>query len=69
MQLGVDLLFAVGELGKEYVVGADDPRATWYPDNATAAQTARTLLAEGDVVLVKGSRAMEMENIVEALTE
>ncbi len=67
MELHLDALLAVGELGREYVRGAADERAQWFPDHAAAVQTALTLLAPGDVVLVKGSRAMQMEEIVAAL--
>ncbi|HEY3416016.1 MAG TPA: UDP-N-acetylmuramoyl-tripeptide--D-alanyl-D-alanine ligase [Armatimonadota bacterium] len=67
MELGLDALLAVGDLGKEYVAGADDPRAAWFPDNAAAAHAALEMLTPGDVVLVKGSRAMHMEDIVAAL--
>ena len=67
MELGIDALLAVGDLGKEYVAGADDSRAHWYPDNAAAAHAARELLQPGDIALVKGSRAMKMEEIVAAL--
>ncbi len=67
--LGVDALIAVGELGRDYVEGAADPRAQWFADHASAAHTALTQLKPGDVVLVKGSRAMRMELIVEMLAE
>ncbi|MHB9025646.1 MAG: UDP-N-acetylmuramoyl-tripeptide--D-alanyl-D-alanine ligase [Armatimonadota bacterium] len=67
MELGLDALLAVGELGKEYVAGADDPRAAWYPDNPAAARAALDTLAPGDVVLVKASRALKTEAIVAAL--
>ncbi|MHB9131306.1 MAG: UDP-N-acetylmuramoyl-tripeptide--D-alanyl-D-alanine ligase [Armatimonadota bacterium] len=69
MELGIDALLAVGELGRDYVTGANDPRAQWYPDNATAAQAALSLLQPGDIALVKGSHAMKMDEIVRALTE
>jgi len=67
MELGVDALLAIGELGREYVTGASDARAQWYPDHAAATAAARSLLTPGAVVLVKGSRAMQMEQIVAAL--
>jgi len=67
MSLGIDALLALGDLGKEYVAGADDSRAQWFPAHATAAVTALNTLQPGDVVLVKGSRGMRMELVVEKL--
>ena len=73
---GVDLLVAVGELGRFIALGAMDaglrseaiklvPSTEAYPE--AAAWLAETLAA-GDTVLFKASRAMALETMAEALT-
>ncbi len=71
-QCGVDLLFAVGELAKLIARGAIDAgmpisSVIEFEDSAQAAKEITSQVRERDVVLVKGSRAMKMERIVEAL--
>ena len=65
-----DVLLGVGELAGIAVhearrAGLADAHVA--ADNAEALVTLRRLLRPGDVVLVKGSRALRMEEIVEAL--
>ena len=62
---GLDALYTVGGLAAQ-IPGAKQR----FADSEDAARFAREALSlqSGDVVLVKGSRAMEMERIVEALT-
>ncbi len=67
MAQGIDALIAIGELGREYVTGAGCDRAQWCSDTDTAVTAVRAMLHPGDVVLVKGSRVMHMEAIVNAL--
>lgn len=69
---GVDYLGTVGELAKLIARGAIDAglpvsSVGEYEDSWQAAQELVALMQERDVVLVKGSRAMKMERIVEAL--
>lgn len=69
---GVDLLVTVGELaryaGEEARVKGLLPRQVVNcADNHEAIACLGELLARGDTVLVKGSRGMRMEQIVEAL--
>jgi UDP-N-acetylmuramyl pentapeptide synthase len=58
--LGIDVVLAVGELSRAY--GGE-----WVEDAAKAAERAPELVQPGDVVLVKGSRAVGLEVVAEAL--
>jgi UDP-N-acetylmuramoyl-tripeptide--D-alanyl-D-alanine ligase len=69
---GMDMLIAVGQLAKLIARGAIDAgmpvgAVSEYEDSAQAAKEIAGKLRERDVVLVKGSRAMRMERIVEVL--
>ncbi|MGZ4397907.1 MAG: UDP-N-acetylmuramoyl-tripeptide--D-alanyl-D-alanine ligase [Gaiellaceae bacterium] len=67
-ELGVAALVAVGEEARAYLDRADAiPTLKWAPDAAAAARTADRLLEPGDCVLVKGSRAVGLELVVETL--
>ncbi|HHW15128.1 MAG TPA: UDP-N-acetylmuramoyl-tripeptide--D-alanyl-D-alanine ligase [Firmicutes bacterium] len=69
--LGVDRLVGVGPLAAHMVRAARVAglaRAEAYDTTAAAAAALATTLQPADVVLVKGSRAMHMEDIVHELT-
>ncbi len=67
-----DLVAGVGPLAKHLLDGAREaglaPRAlVHFEDAAAAAAAAASLLAPGDAVLVKASRGMRLEQVVDAL--
>ncbi len=69
---GVSHLIACGELGRHLAEGARDAgmapeRIVLEPDAPRAGAALKTLAREGDVVLVKASRGMKMEQAIEAL--
>lgn len=70
---GINHLLACGVLGRELAEGArqagmpPDRIAEWPDAQAAAAALAR-MVRQGDVVLVKASRGMRMEQVVEAVT-
>ena len=59
-RLGIDVVLGVGELSRAY--GGE-----WVANAAEAAERAPQLVQPGDVVLVKGSRAVGLEVVAEAL--
>jgi UDP-N-acetylmuramoyl-tripeptide--D-alanyl-D-alanine ligase len=70
-QSGVDILITFGTLGKHIAEGALEAgmpkdRVLEAPTHAGAAQLIRKVSSPGDVVLIKGSRGMKMEKILEA---
>ena len=65
--LGIDELLAVGELARGYVDGAAGVPSRWTPNVHEALRELDDLVRPGDAVLVKGSRAMGLEAVAEAL--
>jgi UDP-N-acetylmuramoyl-tripeptide--D-alanyl-D-alanine ligase len=71
---GVDVLAAIGEKGSDIAAGfvlapGKKGKVKTYENNAEAIDGLYKFLADGDVVLVKGSRAMKTEEIVDALKD
>jgi UDP-N-acetylmuramoyl-tripeptide--D-alanyl-D-alanine ligase len=64
-EVGVDALVAIGPLARGYVEG--DETARWAPTLEEGLEIVREVVEPGDCVLVKGSRAMGLEAIAEAL--
>ncbi|MBI3404588.1 MAG: UDP-N-acetylmuramoyl-tripeptide--D-alanyl-D-alanine ligase [Acidobacteria bacterium] len=70
----VDWIFGVRGLAKEIVAGAVEAghsarHTGFFGDSEESAQVIPGFVAEGDVVLIKGSRGVKMERIVAALME
>lgn len=67
-KLGVDLLFAYGERGKKIAQGFGDD-AVWVSEKEELEDLLWPLRNEDAAILVKGSRAMKMDEIVKNLLE
>jgi UDP-N-acetylmuramoyl-tripeptide--D-alanyl-D-alanine ligase len=65
-ELGVDVLVAIGPLARGYLEGGVGT-ARWAPSLDAGLEAVRELVEPGDCVLVKGSRAMGLEAVAEAL--
>ena len=71
-ELDIDYLIATGPLSKETVkaarkAGMDERRARHFADKAVLSDHLKAVLQEKDIVLVKGSRGMKLEEVVERL--
>lgn len=69
---GIDHVLAFGRFAGDVVAGAveagfDPDRATAHVKLVTLCSTLNSVLADGDVILIKGSRATHMERVVEWL--
>jgi len=68
--LGIDKLFTVGKLGKLIAVGAKQKkmnRVSSFMTNKEALNGIKGQIKRNDVILIKGSRGMKMEEIAEGL--
>ncbi|ABN52209.1 MAG TPA: UDP-N-acetylmuramoyl-tripeptide--D-alanyl-D-alanine ligase [Hungateiclostridium thermocellum] len=70
---GIDYIVAVGEYRSNIVrgaveAGAKEEKVFEFKDNMDAAKFLKEFVKSGDVLLVKGSRGMKMEEIVNILT-
>jgi UDP-N-acetylmuramoyl-tripeptide--D-alanyl-D-alanine ligase len=69
---GIEVVLAVGPLSAETAQGAQEAGvavAVHCADSEDAGATAVSLVQPGDTVLVKGSRGMKMERVVQCLQE
>jgi UDP-N-acetylmuramoyl-tripeptide--D-alanyl-D-alanine ligase len=60
---GIDLVVGVGELARLYLDGTE---SAWFADVDAAADALPALLQPGDVVLLKASRSVGLERLLEA---
>ena len=69
--LGFSPVVGVGELAREIVAGAavEGAATAWFASAAEAAEFARIEIAPGDLLLVKGSRGVGLEVVVERVLE
>lgn len=70
---GVDYIITVGENAKSIASGAIDSGAARdsvfsFDNNSEVSSFLKSIVKEGDIILVKGSRGMKMEDIVDSLT-
>lgn len=64
----IDLLLATGPLSREMVQASGMTSAEHHPDKQALVRRLHMILRPGDVVLVKGSRGMQMEDVVSGIT-
>ena len=63
----VQVLVGVGEETKPMLGAAGDVETMWFADASEAARALQVLVREGDAVLIKGSRSVGLEVVVNAL--
>ncbi len=66
---GIDMLLAIGEWGERMALGAGAGVETHvFADYATLAQFLKTHVGPEDLILLKGSRAAQMETVINELS-
>lgn len=69
---GIDCIVCVGEIAKQYVAGAlaidENHNVLYYENTEKALDMIKSVVKEGDSILVKASHAMEFGKIVDCLS-
>lgn len=65
----VDILYCTGPLSKHTIEAADGIEAIWFDTKEEIIEKLTSLLTEDCAILIKGSRAMAMDDIVRAIEE
>lgn len=72
-QNNIDVLIAVGKMAAETIKGASlvgaNQQLICFEDNEEVIKNLKGIIRDRDTILIKGSRGMHMENIVESLRE
>jgi UDP-N-acetylmuramoyl-tripeptide--D-alanyl-D-alanine ligase len=68
-EMGFEYLLTYGETAKYIYDSADVKMKIHYDQKNILSEYAAELVSDGDIVLVKGSRGMKMEDVVTFLTE
>ncbi len=71
-KIGVDRLFAYGELAREYITGLNrisKDNGIYFSSKHDLITELKKTIAPGDTVLVKGSRGMKMEEVIAAILD
>ncbi|TCL58276.1 UDP-N-acetylmuramoyl-tripeptide--D-alanyl-D-alanine ligase [Hydrogenispora ethanolica] len=71
-QIGIDLLLTFGELAHDYNAGFDSRspgKSEHFSQKSALITHLKSILQPGDLILIKGSRGMKMEEVVAALSE
>lgn len=66
-KIGIDYLFAFGTHAKEYILGFEsisEKRGEYFSSKPALSAYLKQIIKPGDLVLVKGSRGMKMEDII-----
>lgn len=66
IEKGVDHVYCVGELSKDTAEGAH-PRSTWFSSRADLVRAVLPYVKEDCIIVIKGSRAMHMDQVVQDL--
>jgi UDP-N-acetylmuramoyl-tripeptide--D-alanyl-D-alanine ligase len=70
-ELAIDCLIAVGELAQEYIEGfleaGNEAEVHNFPDRTAALAQVPSLIGPGDIILVKASRFMQLEQLSDAI--
>ncbi len=69
-KLGVDFLFAYGNLAVNYIIGYNSitpGKAEYFSNKPELVRKLQNFTLPGDSILIKGSRGMKMEEVVEEL--